>query len=173
MAKFKMINWQTLPFKRKSFKGQLDRYAKCCIVSVEAPDTILDIITLFGFEQLIKIVAECEQGIDKQKWIPKLEAPIDGEFVEVKSKNGPLYHRYTRDEVDYGLCNPQEIGKAERTETGKVKIYHSIKVFTQYVYDEDTGEKHYLNGWFPDQMYNLYFGYRFIPLSDLTEPLQL
>ena len=173
MAKYKMVNWQTLPFKKNSYKGQLDRYAKCCIVSVEAPELVLDIVPLFGFEQLIRIVHDCEQGIDKQKWISKLEAPIDGDFIEVKSKNGPLYHRFTKDEANFGLCNPMEIGKAERTETGKVKVYHSIKVFTHYVYNENTGKKQYLNGWFPDQMYNLYYCYRYIPLSDLTEPLQL
>lgn len=173
MGKYKMINWQTIPFKRKSFKGQLDRYAKSCIVSVDNPQKVLDIIPLFGFEQLIKIVQNMESGIDCEKWKAELEEPIDGEFVDIKSHNGPLFHRFTKEEAQYGLCKAQDVGKAERLDNRKVKIYHSIKVFTHYIYDENTGEKHYLNGWFPEQMYDLYMGYRYIPLSDLTEPLQI
>lgn len=173
MAKYKMINWQTVPFKRKSFKGQLDRYAKCCIVSEDEPHKVLDIIPLFGFERLIRIVYDCEQGKGREKWIPELESPIDGEFINVTSHNGPLYRRFTKDEADYGICNPKDIGKAERTEFGKVRVYHSIRVFTHYIFDKNTGNKQYVDGWSPDQMYDLYFGYRYIPLSDLTEPLQL
>ena len=53
----------------------------------------------------------------------------------------------------------------------KVKVYHSIIVFTHY-YDND-GEKEYVNGWFLEQMYRRYWGCRYLPLSDITEPLQL
>ena len=173
MGKFKLINWQTIPFKRKSFKSQLDRYAKCCVVSVDNPEVVLEIIPLFGFEHLIKIVQNMEQGIDSEKWKTILEEPIDGDFVEVISHNGPLFHRFTKEEAQYGLCSAQNVGKAERLENMKVKVYHSIKVFTHYTYDENTGNKRIIDGWNPDQMYNLYIGYRYIPLSDLTEPLQL
>lgn len=173
MGKYKMINWQTLPFKRKSFEGQPDRYAKCCIVSVDNPHKVLDIIPLFGPEQFIKIVYDCEQGIGKEKWVHKLEKPIDGEFIEVKCHNGPLFHRFTKDEARYGLCNEQDVGKAERLDNGKVKVYHSIKVFTCFEFNEVIGKKQYCNGWSPDQMYDKYLGYRYIPISDLTEPLYL
>lgn len=172
MGKYKLMNWQTLPFKKRSFEGQMDRYIKCCVVSNDNPEKVLDVICLFGFGwSLMDIVRNYELGIDKEKCKEVLEHPINGEFVAVKSLHGPLYHRYTRDEGLYGLCAPQNVGKAERDANGKVKIYHSIIVFTHY-YDND-GEKEYVNGWFPEQMYRRYVGYRYLPLSDLTEPLKL
>lgn len=173
MGRYKLINWQTLPFKKKSFKGQAERYIKCCIVGVDEPWKILDYIYIFGFGmELIDIVSKYESGIEREQWENVLEKPIDGEFVEIKSLHGPLYHKYTRDEGLYGLCTQENVGKAERDIHGKVKVYHNMKVFSYYIYDE-AGNKHYVNGWRPEQMYNRYFGYRYIPLSDLTEPLQL
>lgn len=173
MGKYKLVNWQTLPFKRKSFEGQLERYTKCCVVGADNPDKVLDIIYLFGFDRLTEVIHERELGIGKEKLIKELEEPIDGEFVEVESHSGPLFRRYLKDEALYGICSEHEVGKAERLDTGKVKVYHSIKVFTHYIIDDDIGKKEYINGWFPDQMYKRYFGYRYIPLSDLTEPLQI
>ncbi|MBQ8709429.1 MAG: hypothetical protein IJ550_02445 [Bacteroidaceae bacterium] len=170
MGKFKMINWQTLPFKKKSFERQMDRYIKCCIVKESEPDKVLDVICLFGFYWLMDVVQKYEQGIETEEY-EKLCRPIDGEFVEVKSMNGALYHRFTRDEGTFGLCTPQKVGKAERDINGKVKVYHSIKVFT--LYHEYRGVKEYIGGWSPQEMYRKYFGYRYLPLSDLAEPLQL
>lgn len=173
MGKYKLVHWQTLPFKRKSFEGQSERYSKCCVVGADNPDKVLDIIYLFGFDRLTKMIYEHELGEGKETLIKELEEPIDGEFVEVESHNGPLFYRYLKDEALYGICLENEVGKAERLDSGKVKVYHSIKVFTHYIIDGNTGEKQYINGWYPDQMYNRYFGFRYIPLSDLTEPLQL
>ena len=63
--------------------------------------------------------------------------------------------------------------KIERTPDGRVKIYHHIKVFSLYAFDDDTGEKTYLDGWFPNDFYYRFFGYNYHRLSDLTEPLQI
>ena len=49
MAKYFLKNWQTFPFKRKSFEDQLDRYAKVCVASIDNPNVILDIIPIYGY----------------------------------------------------------------------------------------------------------------------------
>jgi hypothetical protein len=173
MAKYKLINWQTLPFKRKSFDGQLERYIKCCVVSADVPDKVLDVVYIFGNRWLTDHVHKRETDNANDSHMKDLAMPVDGEFVEVKSLHGSLYRVFSKDEAQYGLCSAEDVGKAERDNNGKVKIYHTIKVFTLYKIIEIIGQKEYLNGWYPSQMYYRYFGYRYHPLSDLTEPLQL
>lgn len=173
MAKYKLINWQTLPFKRKSFDGQLERYIKCCVVSADVPDKVLDVVYIFGNKGLIDHVHKKELDKASDSQLKELSMPIDGEFFDIKSLNGPLYHVFSKDEAQFGLCSAEDVGKAERDNKGKVKIYHTIKVFTIYKIIEKVGIKLYEKGWSPSQMYYRYFGYRYLPLSDLTEPLQL
>ena len=177
MAKFLFTNWETVPFKRKSFEGQLDRYAKACIASVDNPQRVLFILPFFGkcFAHLIEIVRNHELGLDGDAELnfKKLLSPRDGEFVEIPSMHGPLFRVFTADEAKYGICSKEDVGKVERTPTGKVKIYHSIKIFSRFRLDKQTGEKHILYGWYPEDWYHRFFGYNYRILSDLTEPLQL
>lgn len=181
MAKYLLTNWETIPFKRQSFEGQLDRYLKVCVASVDSPQQILLIMPLFGtknrggFAHLIEVVRNHELGQDEKSAFSfyELLKPQEGEFVEVPSKHGPLYRIFTKDEAKYGICPINAVGKAERTASGKVKIYNSIRVFTPLIVDNETGEKVVVDGWRPEELYNRFFGYNYHILSDLTEPLQL
>ncbi len=171
MPKFLFTNCKTFPFKKKSFNGQSERYVKCCIVSVNNPKQVLAIIPLFGYDDITEDIYNYELG--KGPFPSYLNKPIEGEFIDVPSKHGPLFRVFTKDEAKYGLCPQENVGKVERTLTGKVKIYNSIKVFTLYGTDNETGKKRILNGWSLDTWYNRFFGFNYHVLSDLIEPLQL
>lgn len=181
MAKYLLVNWETVLFKRKSFEGQLDRYLKVCVASVDEPQKVLFILPLFGnkngggFSDLIEVVRNHELGLDVKSHFAfsELLEPLEGEFVEVPSKVGPLFRVFTADEAKYGICPKNYAGKVERTSTGKVKIYYSIKVFRPYIRDNETGEKVNWHGWYPEELYYRFFGYNYKVLSDLTEPLQI
>lgn len=183
MEKYIFKNWATFPFKRKTFDGQMDRFLKVCVVSINNPKKVLDILPIYGNEKssglrdIIKIISDRERGkaLDKDsiELLKKLKEPILGQFEEVKSLHGPLFRQYTPDEAQYGLCSEQDVWKPERDSHGKVKEYMSMKVFTVSYYDSDFGKYNYVNGWFPNQMYYKYFGYRYKPISMLTEPMVL
>ena len=178
MTKYIFTNWETIPFKKKSFDGQLDRYAKVCVSSVNNPQKVLFVLPLFGsengggFGRIIEIVHNYELGRDNNSEFSKLLSPVDGEFVEIPSKHGPLFRIFTKDDAKYGICSDDMVGKVEREKTGKVKIYHSIKVFCLYKNNIVIG-KQYINGWHPEDWYYRFFSYNYRVLSDLTEPLQL
>lgn len=178
MEKYNLINWETVPFNNKRFDWQLDRYAKVCVTRSDNPQKVLLIIPFFGtntgsgFANLIHFVHNCELGQDNLA-NSILVKPVDGDIIDVSSMHGPLFRVYTKDEARYGICRKEDVGKVERTPTGKVKIYHSIKVFTIYIKDNETGNIEPLSGWEPEQMYRRFFGYNYRILSDLTEPLQL
>lgn len=183
MEKYYFKNWETFPFKRKSFDGQMDRFVKVCVVSVENPQKVLDIVPIYGNEKssglrdIIKLIYDKERGIaldnESIQLLKKLEEPILGKFDEVKSLHGPLFHQYTPDEAKYGLCSSLDVWKPERDSHGIVKEYMSMRVFTVSSYDPDFGKYNYVNGWFPNQMYYKYFGYRYKPISLLAEPKEL
>lgn len=179
MEKYLFTNWETIPRKGKTADWQLDRYLKVCVASIDNPQKVLFVLTLFGksnggdFSRLIEIVRNHELGQDVKNEFSFLSEPIDGEFIEVPSKHGPLFRVFTKDDAKYGMCHPDSIGKVERTSDGKVKIYHSIKVFTLYTKDEDFGKMVIVPGWLPEKWYYRFFGYNYHVLSDLTEPLQL
>ncbi len=177
MGKYLLTNWETVPFKRKSFEGQLDRYLKVCVVSVESPHKVLQILPLYGkenrggFSDLIEEVRNYE--ICKEKGKPcslpaYMTKPVEGGFEEAPSLHGALFRRFTPDEARYDLCPPNNVWKAERMENGKVKVYHSIKVFCLRYQDGK-----YIEGWRPEDFYYRFFGFSYHVLSDLTEPLQL
>ena len=178
MKKFILTNWQTVPLYKK-YDWQLDRYIKVCVVDADNPQKVLFIVPLFGdntgggFSHLIEFVRNYEVGNQTNHPFSDLLEPVDGEIVDVPSLNGPLFRVFTKDEARYGICRKEDVGKVERTPTGKVKIYHSIKVFTIYIKDNETGNIEPLSGWEPEQMYRRFFGYNYRILSDLTEPLQL
>ena len=181
MAKFLLTNLETIPFKKKSFKGQLDRYLKVCIASADNPQKVLLTMPLYGksngggYSDLINVVRNHELGQDDKSEFPfsELLKPIEGEFVEVKSKHGPLFRIFKNDDAKYGICPERYVGKVERTPTGKVKIYNSIKIFIHYTIDNETGEKRIAHGWSPEELYYRFFGYNYHVLANLTEPLQL
>ena len=179
MGKYVFRHFATFPFKRKSFDGQMDRYAKVCVVSVDNPQKVLDIIPIYGRDDnagmgdIIKLIYDIELGKqlddESQRLLAGISKPVEGKFEEVNSLHGPLFHQFTPDEAKYGLCPTFSVWKPERDVNGKVKIYHSFKVFTL----QNGPDFHYVNGWFPAQMYYRYYGYRYKRLSDLTEPIQL
>ena len=177
MGKYILTNLETVPFKRKSFEGQLDRYLKVCIASVDNPQKVLLIMPLYGksngsgFCNIINTVRRHELGQDDGDYYNLLE-PIDGEFVDVPSMHGDLYRVFTPDEAKYGICSPDKVWKAERLSTGKVKVYKSIRVFCHYNVDRFFG-KQYVSGWFPQELYYRFLGYNYLKLADLTEPLQI
>lgn len=179
MEKYLFTNWETVPFKGKTYDWQLDRYLKVCVASVDNPQKVLCVLPLFGsnrgnsFKPYIEIVRNHELGKDDKNEFSFLSEPVDGEFIEVPSKHGPLFRVFTKDDAKYGMCHPNSVGKVERTSDGKVKIYHSIKVFTVYKKDEDFGKMVIMPKWFPEKWYYRFFGYNYHVLSDLTEPLQL
>ena len=181
MGKYIFTYLETVPFKKKSFEGQMDRFLKVCIASANNPQKVLFVLPLYGkqngggFRGLIEVVRNHELGQDQKSEFPfsELLKPADGEFVDVPSLHGPLYRVFTKDEAKYGICPEEKVGKIERTPDGRVKIYHHIKVFSLYAFDDDTGEKTYLDGWFPNDFYYRFFGYNYHRLSDLTEPLQI
>lgn len=170
MEKYFFKNWATFPFKRKTFDGQMDRFVTVCVVNAETPQKVLDIIPIFG-KLIVNLIYDWERGIqldnESSELLKTLHNPIEGQFEEIKSKDGPLFHRFTPEEVKYGLCPASLIWKQERDQEGKVKVYESIKVFTQYEYYSDIGKYDYANGWFPDQMYKKYYGYRYLPISKI------
>lgn len=179
MGKYVFTNLETVPFKTKKYDWQLDRYLKLCIADVDNPQKVLFVLPLYGkqngrgFSKIIEVVRNHELGQDqKSKFhFSDLMRPVDGEFVDVPSMHGPLFRVFTKDEAKYGMCSKMNVGKVERNHDGKVKIYHHIKVFS--LYSTDDGEKTYLNGWFPQDLYYRFFGYSYHKLSDLTEPLQI
>lgn len=180
MAKYIFTNWETVPIKRKTFEGQLDRFVKVCVASVDNPQKVLFILPLFGkenrsgFSNIIEVVRNHELGQDEKSRFSftYLQKPVKGEFVEVPSKHGPLFRTFTKDESRYGLCAIDQVGKVERDVKGKVKIYHNIKVFCLYKENDVLG-KQYLSGWHPNDWYYRFFGYNYDILNNLTEPLQL
>lgn len=183
MAKYLFKNWETQPFKDISFEGQFDRYAKVCIVSVDNPETIVDIIPIYGkmddikgFKQIIQLIHYQEQGIpldnESRRLLLSLQKPFEGGFEEIKSMHGSLFRQFTPDEAKYGLCPVNKVWKPERDENGKIKVYNTMKVFTRFTEIPDIGTRIYVNGWFPHQMYYKYFGYRYCPISQLREPLE-
>lgn len=181
MGKYLLKNWKTYPFKKKTFEGQLGRYAKVCIVSIDNPEKVLDIIPIYGEKynsglgRVIKLFYDIELAVpldnESNKLWTLLQKPIEGKFEEIKSLHGPLFRRFTPDEAKYGLCLATDVWKPERDENGKVRVYNTMMVFTQYMYDSDIGTYSYVPGWFPNQMYYKYFGYRYLPISQLGEPL--
>ena len=181
MAKFLFTNWETVPFKKRSFEEQLDRYLKVCVASVDNPQKVLIILPLFGkknrggFTELIEVVRNHELGQDEKNPFPfsDLLKPQEGEFIEVPSTIGPLFRIFTKDEARYNICTEENVGKVERLSNGKVKIYDSIKVFSLIIHDNETGEKVVLDGWKAEDWYNRFLGFNYHPIADLTEPLQL
>ena len=179
MAKYLFTNWETVPFKRKSFEGQLDRYIKVCVASVDKPQQVLMVLPLYGknngggFTHLIEIVRNHELGQDENNKFLGLLEPVEGAFVDVPSKHGPLFRLFTKDDAKYGICPNEYVGKVERTPTGKVKVYHSVRVFIIYGKDNETGNVCSLHGWFPEEWYYRFFFFFYKALTDLTEPLQL
>ena len=183
MEKYFFINWATFPFKRKTFDGQMDRYVKVCVVNAENPQKVLDIIPIYGNEDLsgirdvIRLIYDIERGVEiddaSKKLLNNLQKPIMGDFVEIKRLHGPLFHQFTPDDARYGLCPEYNVWKPERDSQGKVKEYLSMRVFTISLYDSDICQYHYAKDWSPNKMYYKYFGYRYKPLSMLTEPIQL
>lgn len=181
MEKYLFKNWVTLPFKKKSFEGQLDRYAKVCVVSIDNPDKVIDIIPLYGKKyntgigRIIKLIYDIEQKVpldneSKRLW-DFLQKPMVGKFEEIKSRHGPLFRRFTPDEVKYGICPATEEYKPEIGENGMVKVYNTMKVFTRYTFDSEFCKYNYTRGWSPNEMYYRYFGYRYIPISQLAVPV--
>ena len=170
MGKYMLTNWQTAPFRKKTFEGQLERYAKACVVSLDNPQQVLAVIPIFGNAEIIDIVHGFELG--KNELPSSMRKSFDGEFVEIPSLHGKLYRRFSLDEARYGICKPDMAWKAERDSNGKVRIYNTIKVFCLYKLVPILG-KQYLNGWFPNQLYYHYYGYNYHPLSNLSEPLQM
>ena len=178
MAKYLLKNWRTFPFKKKSFEGQLDRFVQVCVVSVENPNKILDVIPIYGkeddysFKDIIKLIHDIESGNqlnnDQILLRSHLLSPVEGEFVETKSLHGPLYRIHTREEAEYGLCSLSDIGKPYVTNEGTVKKYSVINVFTQPQFSI-SGMKTYVNGWAPSQMYYRYFRYKYFPISELNK----
>jgi len=183
MGKYLFRHFATFPFKRKSFDGQMDRYAKVCVVSVDNPQKVLDIIPIYGRDgnagmgDIIKLIYDIELGKqlddESQRLLAGISKPVEGKFEEVNSLHGPLFHQFTPDEAKYGLCPTFSVWKPERDANGKVKLFNSFKVFTLIVNDPDLKISHYAAGWFPNQMYYKYYGYRYKSLSELTEPIQL
>ena len=177
MEKYFFKNWKTFPFKKKSFEGQLSRYAKVCVVSVNNPDIVMDIIPIYGEKynsglgRVIKLIYDIELKVpldsESNRLLALLQKAVVGQFEEIISLHGPLYHKFTPDEAKYGLCLNTEVWKPERDEAGKVKVYNTMKVFTQYMFDADFGTYNYVSGWSPNQMYYKYFGYRYLPISQL------
>lgn len=177
MEKYLFRNWKTHPFKKKSFEGQLGRYAKVCIVNVDNPEKVIDIIPIYGEKynkglgRVIKLFYDIEINVpldsESNRLLAFLQKPIEGKFEEVKSLHGPLFRQFTPDEAKYGLCLANDVWKPETDEYGKIKVYNTIKVFTQHMYDPDFGTYNYVSGWFPEQMYYKYFGYRYLPISQL------
>ena len=183
MGKYLFRNFATFPFKKKTFEGQMDRYAKLCVVSVDNPQKVLDIIPIYGRDgnagmgDIIKLIYDIELGKqlddDSQHLLADLSKPVEGMFEEVKSLHGPLFHQFTPDEAKYGLCPAFSVWKPERDENGKVKLFNSFKVFTLIVNNAKLKLPHYAAGWSPNQMYYKYYGYRYKSLSELTEPVHL
>ena len=183
MEKYLFKNWATFPFKRKSFDGQMDRYLKVCVVSIDNPTKVLDIIPIYGNENssglrdIINLIYNLENGVTLDKASIQLlntqQKPIVGQFEEIKSLHGPLYHQFTPDEAKYGLCSEHDVWKPERDINGKVIEYNSMRVFPMSLYDSDFGVYNYVNGWFPSQMYYKYFGYRYLLMSQLKDPIQI
>lgn len=177
MDKFYLKNWRTFPFKEKSFDGQLDRYATACVTSVRNPNKILDIVPVWGrnynggMGKLIDLIHKKEQGFELDKeslqFLAKYNNPIDGEFVETKSLNGPLFRVFTRGEAECGLCRKCDVNKPERDINGNVVIYNTIKVFTMSRYDSELRQYNYVRGWFPANMYSNYIYYRYFPMEKL------
>lgn len=182
MEKYLLRDWTTSQFKRKSFDGQMDRFVKVCVVSPKNPSKVLDIVPIYGNERssglrdIIRLIYDKERGYpldnDAKNLLNALQEPVFGQFVRVNSLHGPLFHQFTPDEAKYGLCSENDIWKPERDDQGKVKEYMSMIVFTISYYDSDFGKFNYANGWSPSQMYYKYFGYRYLPFSKLTEPIQ-
>jgi len=179
MEKYYLKNWKTYPFKEKSFEGQLDRFAIACVTSLKAPNLILDIVPVWGRDyssgmgRFIKLIHEKELGNkldrDSLEFMSYFSKPIDGEFIEIKSKHGPLFKIRTRNEAEYGLCNIDEINKPIRDTEGGVIIYNTMKVFTWSRYDSEFLQYNYVKGWFPEDMYSKYFCYRYFPISMLND----
>lgn len=161
----------------------MDRFAKVCVVSIHNPQKVLDIIPIYGNEKnaglrdIIKLIYDCERGIilddESTRLLRAIQEPFLGQFEEVKSLHGPLFHQFTPDEAKYGLCSENDVWRPERDNNGKVKEFMTMKVFTMGLYDSDFGKYNYANGWSPSQMYSKYYGYRYLPLQKLTEPKQL
>lgn len=161
----------------------MERFVKVCVVNADNPNKVLDIVPIYGNEDspgmrdIIRLIYNVERGTaiddDSKKLLKEIQKPLSGEFVEIKSLHGPLFRQFTPDEAKYGLCSEHDVWKPERDSHGKVKDYVSMKVFTISLFDSDFGKYNYVNGWFPHQMYYKYFGYRYKPLSMLTEPIQL
>lgn len=178
MEKYFLKNWKTFPFKKKSFEGQLGRYAKVCVVSANNPDVVIDIIPIYGEKyntglgRVIKLIYDIELNVpldsESNKLLARIQRPVLGQFEEIKSLHGPLYHQFTPDEAKYGLCLNTDVWKPEKDEVGKVKVYNTLKVFTQYMFDSDFNSYNYASGWSPNQMYYKYFGYRYLPISQLN-----
>ena len=182
MAKFFFTNWRTFLFSQPSYDKQLDRFAVACVVSIVNPNRVLDTVPIYAsssFEngpiRIIKLIHNIEQGIpldneSKRLW-KLLQQPIDGGFRVVKAKVEPLFHIYTSDEGKYGLCDPEDVGKPERDESGEVKIYNTIRVFTKYIMDSEKGTFIYERGWSPDEMYYKKIDYQYFPISQLDKYL--
>lgn len=181
MEKYLFKYWRTYPFKKKTFEGQMERYAKVCVVSVDNPQRVLDIIPIYGKEtssglrDIINMFYDLERGItidnSYRGLIKSLQEPIVGQFEEIKSMHGPLFRQFTPDEAKYGLCSEHDVWKPERDINDKVIEYNSMRVFTMSLYDPDFGKYNYVDGWFPFQMYYKYFGYRYFPISQLRGSL--
>lgn len=177
MEQYYFKNWKTYPFKKKSFEGQLDRYAKVCIVSVAKPNEVIDIIPIFGLGRIIKLIHDIELSvpldIESKQLLNTLQRPIVGQFEEINSMHGPLFHQFTPDEAKYGLCPEDDIWKPKRDKNGNVKVYNTIKVFTMYKYDRELGIYQIAPGFAAYEMYDNYVPYRYKPISMLTEPMKL
>lgn len=191
MEKYLYKYWQTFPFKYNSFDGQLDRFAKVCVVSVSNPQKVLDIIPIWGkkdeprLRDIIQLIFKLEDGKalapQENKLLEFIKKPIIGQFEEIPSKHGPLFRRFTRDEAKYGLCSKYDVGKPERDENGRVRVYNTIRVFRHYIYDSEfeknnipvsEDDKYYTTPeWDLNKMYDKYFGYRYFKRSQLTEPI--
>jgi len=142
---------------------------------------VLDIIPIWGkkdepgLRDIIQLISKLEDGKalapQENKLLEFIKKPIIGQFEEIPSMHGPLFRIFTRDEAKYGLCSKYDVGKPERDENGRVRVYNTIRVFRHYIYDSEDDKYYSTPEWDLNKMYYKYFEYRYFPISQLTEPI--
>ena len=166
-----MKKYRFKELKIVKYRNRNNYYLKAYLTLADRPNDVICIIPIYDRNDWIDITKKHLSGQESPKQDIKykdLLAPFYGDFIEVPSKWGPLYHKFTIDDYELGHCLKEDIGQAERNENGDVIVYKSIKIFTpskDYIYETKEYE------WKPEERAQYYYNYCFFRITELQEPL--
>jgi len=154
---------------KKYFKRE-GSFIKAYLSEIDKPNDIICVLPIYDRKEWVDIIQRYEAGQESPMQFltyNDLLKPFPGSFVDVQSKWGPLYYKFTIDDYELGHCSKEMINKAQRDNKGDVVVYNSLKIFIPAKDFADI-QKYEWNPEIRAQYY--YYNYCYFRLSELKEP---